>query len=340
VRAWLGTLTLAACALAAPGALAQQKPADQLFQEGVHLFERGEVKTACEKFAQSYQLDAAPGTLYNLASCHEKEGKLGQARREFLELADRAANVGKQDKARAAQDRAKAIEARLPRLVLQLPAANDVAAITVDGTPVPKEAWAAPIPVDDGTHALQFSASGKVAQTARIEAHGAGQQVLVPVPVLADEAGAASAAAASPEAAAQTAGQGQPAPSAPESAAAQPSGGGSGRTIGFVVGGVGIAALAAGTFFGIRALSQKSDADTACAGQNSVCPDSAHTQAAQSDLNNARTSGLVSTVAIGVGVAAVAVGAYLVFFTGGHSTESAHAALAVTPSSLFLSGSF
>jgi hypothetical protein len=340
VRVWIGTLTLAACAFAAPLALAQQKSADQLFQEGVHLFERGEVKTACEKFAQSYQLDAAPGTLYNLASCHEKEGKLGQARQEFLDLADRAANVGKQDKARAAKDRAKAIEARLPRLVLQLPAASGVATIAVDGTPVPKEAWGAPIPVDDGTHALQFSAPGKVAQTARIEAHGAGKQVPVPVPVLADEPVAAPAAPASPAAAAQTAGARQPAPPAPDSAAAQPSGGGSGRTIGFVVGGVGVAALAAGTFFGIRALSQKSDANTACAGQNNVCPDPAHTQAAQNDLNDARTSGLVSTVAIGVGVAAVAVGAYLVFFTGGSSTESAHAAVGVTPSGLFLNGSF
>jgi hypothetical protein len=340
VRAWLATLTLVACALAAPQALAQQKSADQLFQEGVHLFARGEVKTACEKFSQSYQLDAAPGTLYNLASCHEKEGKLGQARQEFLELAERAANAGKQDKVRVAQDRVKAIEARLPRLVLQLPAANDVAAITVDGTTVAKEAWGAPIPVDEGTHALQFSAPGKVSQTARIDARGAGQQVLVPVPVLADEAGAAPAATASPAAAAQTGGPGQPAPSTPDVATAQPSGGGSGRTIGFVVGGVGIAALAAGTFFGVRALSQKSDADTACAGQNYVCPDPAHTQAAQSDLNDARTSGLVSTVAIGVGVAAVAVGAYLVFFTGRSGTESAHAAVAVTPSGLFMSGSF
>jgi hypothetical protein len=330
MRSVFAMTTVVACTLAVTPAASQQPTADQLFQEGVRLFQRGETRTACERFAASYKLDAAPGTLYDLAACHEKDGKLWQARLEFLDLGERAANLGKQDKVQIARDRVRAIETRLPKLVLRFPASSNVASITLDGAVVAQGAWSAPLPVDDGTHTVQFAATGKASQTAQVEVHGEAQQATVPVPVLADEV---PAAAAPPSTA-------TPLPPAPEAAPAEAPHGSSKRTTGFVVGAAGIAALGAGTFFGIQALSQKSDADGACGGQGSTCPDAAHASAAQSKLDDARTSGLVSTVALGMGIAAVGIGAYLIFTGGPSSSEAPRAAIGVTPTGAFLAGRF
>ncbi len=332
MRALVPATIVASVLLLVAPALAQPQPsADQLFQEGVRLFQRGETRTACERFAASYKIDAAPGTLYNLAACHEKDGKLWQARLEFLDLAERAANVGKQDKVRVAQERVKAIEARLPALKLQLPPSSNVASITVDGTALAPGVWGSPVPVEDGVHALAFTAPGKVAQSTQIEVHGAGQQATVVVPVLPDEPGAAPAPSVQPPG---------PAPAAADATVSPAPGGSSTRTVGFVIGGVGVAALATGAVFGVLALGQKSDADKACGGQGSVCPDAAHTSDAQSKLQSARTSGLVSTVGLGVGIVAAGLGAYFILTGGSSGTESPRAALAVTPTGAWLEGGF
>ncbi|MDB4993424.1 MAG: hypothetical protein JWM74_856, partial [Myxococcaceae bacterium] len=127
----------------------------------------------------------------------------------------------------------------------------------------------------------------------------------------------------------------------------QASGGGT-RTLGFIVGGAGIAVLGVGTVFGIMALGQKSDADAACGGSGTVCPDPAKTSDATAKLDDARTSALISTIGIGVGVVAVGVGAYLIF-TGGAKPASITAqakglqlvpAVGARSQGLLLSGAF
>lgn len=203
--------------------------------------------------------------------------------------------------------------------------------VTVDGKPLASTLDGTAIAVDPGQHVFTFTAAGRppVTRTLILAEGDKDRREVV------DLGGGAEAVPATPPPAATAA------PAVPAQATAPGSEGGHAmRTAGFVVGGVGIAAIAVGTYFGVTALSQKSDADGACGGHGAVCPTAAQTSAAQSKLQDARTSGWISTAAIGVGVAAVAVGVYLAFFTGGSSSEAPAAALAVTPSGAFFTGRF
>jgi hypothetical protein len=293
--------------LVASVAAGQQPSADDLFREGTLLFGRGETKAACERFAASYKIDVAPGTLFNLAACHEKDGHLAQARAEFQEFADRAIKAGKADKAQPAVERAAAIEARMPKLVLSLPPGSNVQTILVDGVALDAAAWQKPLPVETGSHAVDLRAPGKVSATKTVTLAGEGAAVTVDVPLLAPEGGTVPAV---------------PPPIAPPAPQiSQPVSSGSKRTAGLVVGGAGIVALGVGTAFGVITLSQKSTANADCgATSGTTCPTGAKTAMAENELDAARTSSWVSTIGLGVGVVAIGVGAYL-FFTGGTRPE-------------------
>ena len=87
--------------------------AEALFREGRELIEKGEVDAACEKFAESQRLDASSGTLLNLASCHEKQGKTATAWAEFLAAARLARTQGRPERSKEAESRAAALEPTL-----------------------------------------------------------------------------------------------------------------------------------------------------------------------------------------------------------------------------------
>jgi serine/threonine-protein kinase len=291
--------------------------ADDLFREGVQLFARGEFAAACDRFDRSYKLEPAPGTLYNLAGCHEKEGKLWQARLDYVDLVDRATKAGKLDKAHLAQQRLAEVEARLPKVALTFPADSTVTMIVLDGVPVPPGVWHDSVPVDRGPHVLEFVAPGKRGVKATFTATQVAT-VRVDVPHLEPDAAVAPPVAPLPPSATPP----QPAPPGPPPAqTVAPPGASSGpsasRIAGLVVGGAGLVGLGIGTYFGLHASSLKSDANTACGGQGFVCPAPSNTSNANDTLGNARTSALASDIAFGAGAAAVAVGLFLVLYEPG-----------------------
>ncbi|MGH9889478.1 MAG: hypothetical protein ACREBE_28355, partial [bacterium] len=110
-----------ACAICAAGGAAQAQTATTSaaatvqFDKGRSLFKAGKFAEACAAFEQSQKLEAAFGTLYNLAGCYVKIGKLASAWVAYRELAQRDSKTArKADSAR----RAKEIEPRLPRLLI------------------------------------------------------------------------------------------------------------------------------------------------------------------------------------------------------------------------------
>ena len=80
------------------------------------------------------------------------------------------------------------------------------------------------------------------------------------------------------------------------------------KTIGFVVGGVGIASIGVGAVFGLMASSQASSAKS----DKTLCPDKVCTPAGRKEIDSAKTKALVSTIGFGVGAAALVAGTVLV----------------------------
>jgi hypothetical protein len=272
--------------------------AEGLFQEGIALLESGKTSEACAKFVESYGLEPANGTLQNVASCHEKEGKTATSWSEWSELAGKAARAGQKDREALARTRAAALSRELAKLHLQFPEASNVATIELDGQPLVTSAWHTPLPLDPGPHALVFKASGRKEATENVTIEPR-VSATVDVPVLEPEV----VAAESP-------------PPAVKVEAALPVGDGR-RTLGYAVGAVGVVGLAAGGFFGLRAMSQKDNA--ACDG--AICA----SQDAVDQRDSAKTSATLSTIGFGVGIVALGVATYLVLSSNKPTTGRAHA---------------
>lgn len=135
--------------------------ADALFQEALTLLDAGDWARACPKFLESYTADASVGALLNLGACHEREGKLLEAKARYLEALERNRSVSdslRQEAVRAEVEKAmSALETRTPRiLVTGLPVG---AQLTIDGKPVQAIALAG-VAVDPGEHVVRATAVG------------------------------------------------------------------------------------------------------------------------------------------------------------------------------------
>jgi hypothetical protein len=279
-------------ALASPNTAA----AEALFQDGKKLMSAGKYAEACPKLEESLRLDAATGTLLNLAACHEKMGKTATAWSEYSDAVAVARRSGQPDREKAAADRVKALQPALSMLTVTVPAAAQVPGleIRVDGTALGKGSWGTAIPFDPGTHEVTATATGKRAWRTEVEVGPNGAKVSVSAPVLSDEAQPAAPTATAPATGAAT---------------TQDTGvkGGSTKTAGYVVGAIGIVSLGVGAYFGFDSLSKRKQSDDICGTGSATCT----SQEGIDKEHQANTSAWISNVGIGVGLVGVGVGTYL-----------------------------
>jgi hypothetical protein len=293
---------LFACSLAAGAARAAPPPntdaarADALFREGLRFFESGQTAKACERFDASYQIDPALGTLQNLALCHEKDGKLVRAYDEFAELAAKAQQAGKSQRADVAREHLAALDSKVARLTLAFAEDLRVLAVEVDGV---ARDWHAPIAVDAGHHVITAHADGRPDVRVEVDVPAGGGAQTVPVSFAnANLSPAPMGPATVPQREA-------PAPPAPALTA-----GGPPRVALYGLAGLGAAGIVVGSVFGVLTFTQKADGDSHCSG--SYCDASG-----LSSQDAAHTSATVSTVAFAVGLAALAVDAVLILTSKG-----------------------
>lgn len=273
--------------------------ADALFREGRALMEQEKIREACAKFAESYRLDRALGTLINLALCHEKEGRTATAWAEFNEAAAEAA-AEKDDREPFARKHVAALAAELPRLALAVaPEASALLSLEIrlDGAALGRAAWSSPLPIDPGEHEIRATAEGKRPWSANvIIPKGAGVTSLS-VPALED--------LPKPD---------RP-PSPPPASPAEPRSGSAQRTLGWVAGGGGVAGLAVGTVFGLHALSLKSERDAHCSSGN-LCD-----QEGVDKDGEARSAATISTIGFVAGGVLAATGVVLILTAPKDSTR-------------------
>lgn len=192
-KGWLLPLSIAALATASapPGAAAQPRQneaiAEALFRDGRDLLKAGRVHEACEKFAASLVLDPALGTLLNLASCHEKEGRFASAWTEFSEVAAKASQQGQKDRETYARSRMAVLESKLVRARISVAQPVPAQEIRLDGKVLPRAAWDVAMPLDPGTYPVQASATGYQPWTGSLVVPASGEGPRLEVPALARE---------------------------------------------------------------------------------------------------------------------------------------------------------
>ena len=314
---WI-TLSATGCMLATiawtPIAHAQNNKvaAEALFEEGRRLIAQRNPVQACPKFAESQRLDPSPSTLLNLGSCYERIGKTASAWATYREAASAANALNRTSLVTIAQHHATAIEPELSRLTITPSVPVDGLEITRDGQLVGRGEWEVAVPVDPGTITVEASAPKKKKWSAAIEVAQAGKTVTLTVPALEDAPPEAVSQAQNP--ATTTTSAEMSGSIAYDSASPPPSRATWQKPVALVAGGVGVAGLALGTVFVLRAKSKYDDSLAQCPANNNLC-----TAQGVSQRDDARSAGNIATVAYVGG--AVALGAGVVLWLTAPKTE-------------------
>lgn len=177
----------AAPTLASEPRLSNEGRAEKLFQSAAKKFDSGDHDGACADFGESLKLGPKLGTLLNLALCHETVGKLVTAWEEFGHAAAWAAQNNQRDRLEFATQHIRALEPRLPRVVLHLPLDRGVTALDLDGEPLPETRWYLPLFLDPGEHNLAVTAPGKQRLRVAFRVVLSPSDQFVEVPSLADD---------------------------------------------------------------------------------------------------------------------------------------------------------
>jgi hypothetical protein len=296
----LGVLASHASAVAAqpapeqPGS-ASIAAAEQLFNEARSLFEKGDYASACPRFEASYKLDAALGTLLNIATCYEKHGRLASAWGRYREVIAVATKVGDRARLAIARERADAIEPKLPKLTIRARSSIAGMVVTRDDVPVDPAVLGVGIYVDAGTHTITATAVGRKPFSTRVEVKDTDAKLVV-VPDLAIDPDYTG-----------------PKPVATTIRVEQDrfDPGRTRRIVGLSLGGVGIATLVAGFGFGAvaRATYDTAFEDDLCNRTTLEC-----TPKGQERTDRARSQSLVANLAT-IGGAAMLAGGVLIYLS-------------------------
>jgi len=274
------------------------KRAREQFNQALSLQTGGDWAGALALLKEVAAVKPTPQVRFNIALCEERLGRLVAALGDY-ELAASDAQAEKADQvAQEVDARLEALKARVPRVVVQRGEGADSATISLDGVSLGDSVLNIPLPADPGPHVIEAKALGfrPFKQAFRV----AEQQTATILVKLEPEPVAVLP------------------PPLPPIHQTSPNV----RTIGLVVGGVGVASLiGSGAFFYLRQ-STINDLDKKCGADRQACPDSA-----RSTVDRGKLYTTLADVTLAVGAVGLGVGAALVI-VGGHSAEQANLAIA------------
>jgi tetratricopeptide (TPR) repeat protein len=263
--------------------------ADQLFNLGRELLEKGQFAEACPKFVKSEELSPAVGTLLNLGYCWEQVGRIRSALDAYAEAEVLAGKANDPKKASFARERFKEIEPKAIRVVIRIvPPAAPGLEVHRNGVLVPKADWGQPIAVDPDEVVVSATAPHAAPWKSVVMAKGTGAVVTVFVPPLGDG-----------------------------TATTPSSGSGSGigwRRVGALgLGGTGLLAIGGGIALGLAAKSRYDDTLDRC--DAAGCDESA-----LASQRGAVAQGNIATGLVALGVVLAGAGVYL-WLTGEPSSS-------------------
>jgi hypothetical protein len=296
----------------AESSASQKAASESLFDDGVKAMKAGHFADACPKLEESERIDPGIGTLLYLGDCYEKTGRTASAWATFREAASTAQAQGETERARIAGARADRLQAGLSKLAVRIaPETAQLSSLRVtrDNAPIAVTLFGVAIPVDPGKYHIVASADGYDSYETDVDVAASADSKIVDIPALkAAPKGAAAVgavAATSPGVSAAT-GPSDAAPSAAPNGTPQPARAAGLRTAAYVSGAIGVVGLGVGSYFGIRAISKNSDAESHCP-KGTSCDDAEGPRL----TSQAKNAAVVSNITIAVGAAFVVAGVVL-----------------------------
>lgn len=301
--------------------------AEELFRRAKGLMAENKHRDACPLLEESQKLDPQMGTLLNLAICHENVGKIASAWGEFRAVEQQARAANREDRVKLARERAAKLEPRLARLKIVVPPDAKVPGLVVkvDGEAKGEPLWSG-VAVDPGTRTVEASAPGKRPASLQVKVDDEGAVVPVTIPKLEDEP--VEKPKPMPD-------LGDGADRAREDEYASNR---SRKTTGLVVGGIGVATMAAGGVFGVLAILNDNDAVAAC--PQPCLAGSTRAKTADDTTDRALVFANVANVVIPIGLVAAAIGGYMFLSAGPTEKSAARAFLSPKPGGASLQVSF
>jgi hypothetical protein len=271
-----------------------QAAAQKMFDDAMSLMAAGKYTEACLLLEESQKLDAGMATQFRLAECYEKAGRLASAWTTFVEVAHAAQAAGRKDREAIARERAEALKPKLSYLAIKVPegvANTPGLQIKRDGIVVGRPQWDAAVPVDSGQHAIEASAPDRKAWRTPITVTLGPGTTTITIPTL-----TVVQIAATPASRTITSEDG-----------AELGTWSSQRTIGLIVGGIGVAGVVVGAVFGVQSFNKNDDSNDYCmTGTPDRCDETGLEL-----REDATTAANVSTVTFVLGGAALAAGVVL-----------------------------
>ena len=285
-------------------------------------------KHAIELVTQAEALYHAPTHLLIAAEAHEGLGALVEAAELYERIVAEPLPAGSPAAFKSAQNdattRIRALIARIPSLLVRVSPASAGAVVTLDGKPFEGGGDAAKR-VNPGKHTIRVTASGFQDYEKTVELSRGG---VATIEIKLEREGA-EAQPAEPEPVKTT----QPVEALPPPDRASGS-----KVPAFVAFGVGAVGLGVGAVTGKMSLDRVSELDDAC-------PDKRCPSGRQSDIDDAKMLGTISTVGFGVGVLGIGAGVVLLVMSGSSEEKpTAASSKVIRPwigvSSVGLRGSF
>lgn len=294
---------LAVCATIAGGASADEgaQPEASELAQAMSDLEAGRYAQACPALQKVLRQDPKAKTLFYLAECEEKRGRLATAAvhyDDYLAMYDGlppSEQKEEQKREEQAAARRQALEKRIPRVTLKLPSDAPASTLVVrtppdGGNPV-QVVVGVPLPVDPGKHVISTEVPGRPRVDKSFTVNE-GETKLVELEVARAELSLQPTRKATPL---------QPVPSLlpPLDPGTSPR-----RVAAYALGGVGVLGILGGVVTGAITWAQKGPIAENCQGR--IC-----NEAGVSAKETAATTGIISTVSFPVGLAALGAGVLL-----------------------------
>jgi hypothetical protein len=286
--------------LSRPALAGNAAAAEALFNQARTAMSAKDYDTACQRFAESNRLDPAVGTLLNLGTCEAARGRVATAW-ELFRAAYEKLPPG-DPRREFAKKHADELEPRLPKLTLSLASGAPPDTSVQEGdASYSGAAFGVPLPIDPGPHSFVVTAAGHQPSTVTVELQEGAEQTLEILVGAPTEEAPGPALATSPLA------------DDKDHARHKDT-----RTIGWVLGGVGVVGIGVGAITGGLAIGKKGVTDDECNSATRVC-----SQRGRDAASSGRTLAVVSTVGWVAGVLGVGAGAYFILTSGPHGEKTA-----------------